>query len=297
MNALDLSALALNFDDVLIVPKPSDIKSRKDVSLRRVFKFNNGAEWTGVPIIAANMQNIGTPQVSKILSSYGMLTALNKEYFTGITPIDVFHTYGLKDTVSNWRKICLDVANGYMQNFVEYISEVRMYHPGAIIMAGNVVTPEGTKALVEAGADIVKVGLGSGSACLTREKTGVGYPQLQAVLDCSEVAYNMGAYICSDGGHRTPGDVAKSFVAGADFVMLGGMFAGTDETADELIGNAAGPFPALYKTVEGRRIFVPYKGTLSSVVEDLLGGLRSTCSYVGAHTIEQLGDAQFVLVR
>ncbi len=292
-----IQSRALDFDDVMIVPRKSSVRSRADVELNRKFVFKNGQTWEGIPIIASNMENIGTHEVATILSVYNMLTVLTKGTYDHQWTLNVFSTYGLGNTVRNHPLICLDVANGYMNEFVKYVSWVRKDFPSSVIMAGNVVTPEGTEALIMAGADIIKVGLGSGSACLTREKTGVGYPQLSAVIECAERAFPMGAYICSDGGHRTPGDVAKSFAAGADFVMLGNMFAGTDETSSYLVGNAVGTCASSYKTREGETIWAGYKGSLSSVVDDLLGGLRSACSYVGAHNLLEFQErAKFVRV-
>ena len=293
----------LDFDDVLIVPKPSSVASRQDVVLQRPFKFPYyDAELVlpVIPIIAANMYNIGTLSVAKKLLKHNIMTALVKEQKVLTRPgyreiVDgyVFETYGIEKKTITWPLICLDVANGYLNSFVDTVKYYRDFSPYIVIMAGNVVTPEGAERLVEAGANIVKVGLGSGAACTTRLKTGVGYPQLSAVLECAPVIHSRGAYLCSDGGHRTPGDVAKSFVAGADFVMLGSMLAGTDETGDRLYGNASKAAQGTlekYRAEEGREIGIPYKGTLDEVVQDLLGGLRSACTYVGASNLVELRE-------
>lgn len=285
---------ALDFDDVMIIPQYSNVKSRKDVNLNRKFQFNNGTSWEGIPIIAANMQNIGTVKVANILTQYNMLTALVKGTENAEQYVNTFETFGLNDPVDNENFISLDVANGHMKSFINYVANIRYWHPKALIMAGNVATMAGARQLANAGADIIKVGLGSGAACLTREKTGVGVPQLQAVMDCQ----NVDALICSDGGCRTPGDVAKAFAAGADFVMLGEMFSGTDVTGYELRGNSLVGTSYSYKTEEGKIMHCPYKGKLTEVVDDLLGGLRSACSYVGAHDLEEFQiKAKFIVVR
>ena len=297
----------LDFDDVLIVPCYSSLSSRSEVNLTISFMVNSGNEITCVPIIAANMHNIGTNEVAGILSDSGrLLTALTKG--TKVEESlrwDAFETYGMTEEVNPTPLICLDVANGYMDSFIDRVKSVRKEYPLAIIMAGNVVTREGVRSLIWAGADIIKVGLGSGAACLTREKTGVGYPQLSAVMECSDVisAYP-NVYLCSDGGHKTPGDVAKSFVAGADFVMLGSMLAGTKETGHWFYGNASkqarvGCIEKEYITVEGRLVDKPHsEKPLENVIKDILGGLRSACTYVGAHNLEELHtNGRFIRIK
>ncbi len=283
----------MDFKDVLIRPMPSTVNSRKDVSLVRKFIFKErNRTLSVVPIIAANMHNIGTEKVARTLIKHNMLTALVKgSYHPWDLDARVFATYGLEHIVGEPSLICLDVANGYMSSFVNKVKETRKKFPLAIIMAGNIATYPGMKALADAGADIVKVGIGSGSACTTRIKTGVGVPQLDALTDCVPYKQIMRVLLCSDGGHKTPGDVAKAFVAGADFVMLGGMFAGTNETGDEFYGSASKRAQgriAPYRAIEGRSLKVEKKGGLDDVVLDLLGGLRSACSYVGAHNLEEL---------
>ena len=295
--------LKLDFDDVLIVPQPSDVNSRAEVNLRRKFPFRNGQTIVGIPIIAANMKNIGTIPVAYKLKEHNIFTALTKGECT--TPSlweHAFETFGIGDTslLSN-KLLCLDVANGYTSEFVAWVAYVRKKYPTSIIMAGNVATGKGVRSLAEAGADIIKVGMGSGSACTTRIKTGVGVPQFSAVLVCAKAAHSLGVYICSDGGHRTPGDIVKSYAAGADFVMLGGMLCGTEETGQWLYGNASRQVQGeleKYKAEEGKAIPVKLRGSLDDVVLDILGGLRSSCSYVGAKNLEELHEkAEFVRVR
>jgi len=163
-----------------------------------------------------------------------------------------------------------------------------------------------TQELILAGADVVKVGIGPGSVCTTRIQTGVGYPQLSAVIECADAAHGLGGHIIADGGCTCPGDVAKAFGAGADFVMLGGMFAGHHESDGEITEinnkkfvqfygmssdtamNKHSGGVADYRSSEGRTVMVPYKGRVSVTVRDLLGGIRSTCTYVGASTLKQL---------
>ncbi len=133
------------------------------------------------------------------------------------------------------RYVCIDVANGYTESFVGFVAKFREAYPRITVMAGNVVTGEMTEELILSGADIVKVGIGPGSVCTTRSMTGVGYPQLSAVIECADAAHGLGGRICADGGCTTPGDVAKAFGGGADFVMLGGMLAGHDECAGDVV--------------------------------------------------------------
>lgn len=317
----------LDFSDVLIRPKRSVLKTRAEVSLEREFRFRHSqTTWQGVPIIAANMDHTGTFDMAKALSSHQLLTALDKfipiekwkEIATTHPQIfsHCFISIGLADTELNKLKeimditacpfICLDVANGYTERFVSFLEELRETYPKAVIMAGNVVTGEMVEELILSGADIVKIGIGPGSVCTTREKTGVGYPQLSAIIECADAAHGLGGQVCADGGCTTPGDVAKAFAAGADFVMLGGMFAGHDETLGEIITHEGKKYKrfygmssaeamerhhgsvADYRSSEGRSVDVPYRGPIKNTVLDILGGIRSTCTYVGAHRLKEL---------
>jgi GMP reductase len=224
--------------------------------------------------------------------------------------------------------VCIDIANGYSNHFAEHVKRVRDAFPNIVIIAGNVVTGEMTEELILAGADIVKVGIGPGSVCTTRIQTGVGYPQLSAVIECADAAHGLGGHIIADGGCTCPGDVAKAFAGGADFVMLGGMLAGHDEGGGETIikhyetneiiyqlgshldnhtrkietkefvqfygmsSDAANTkhFGGLkdYRSSEGREVLVPYRGAVEDTIQDLLGGIRSTCTYAGAMKLKQL---------
>ena len=318
----------LDFKDVLIEPQCSDLSSRSHVSLQRRFVFKNGASWQGVPVVAANMDTTGTFNVCKTLRENKILTAMNKFYIaedyvndptfksecqndmymvsTGIGEKDFKNLKGvLRETGCGM--ICIDVANGYMKSLFDYCKKVRTEYPDKIIVAGNVATKERVHELiVHGGVDIVKIGIGPGSACTTRVKTGVGVPQLSAVLECAEAAHRAGGFIMADGGITCPGDLAKAFGAGADFVMMGGQFAGHDENPGNVIEENGKKYKEFYgmssehamnkhyggmqkyRSSEGRYLRIPYKGCLQNTVDDFLGGLRSTCSYVGATTIEEL---------
>jgi len=306
--------LKLDYCDVLIRPKRSTLQSRKDVDLTRTFQFRNGRVWTGIPIVASNMDNVGTIEMSKVLSEYNMITCLSKHIQTnecgentalsfGMTELD---TETLGEGIGDIEFVCLDVANGYNEKFVDFVRWVRKVYPDTIIIAGNVVTAEQTEALILAGADIVKVGIGPGSVCTTRKITGVGYPQLSAVIECSDAAHGLGGHVMADGGCTCPGDIAKSFGAGADFVMLGGLLAGHDECGGEDMIDDGVRYKqfygmssdtamkkhnggvATYRASEGKTVQVPYRGPVADTVQQILGGLRSACTYVGAKNIKHL---------
>ncbi len=318
--------IKLDFKDVLIRPKRSTLSSRAEVSLKRTYTFKNSkTTWQGVPIIAANMDHTGTAAMAQALAPHTLLTALSK--FTSQTAwlalkktadtiSHVMVSAGVSDhdfqLIQEVMKavecpfICLDVANGYAQSFIDVVKRVRDAFPQKTILAGNVVTGEMVEELLIAGADIVKVGIGPGSVCTTRKQTGVGYPQLSAIIECADAAHGLRGHICADGGCVVPGDVAKAFAAGADFVMLGGMLAGHDECAGEIVENEGKKFKrfygmsskeamvkyhgqvAEYRSSEGKSVNVPYRGPVKETVLDVLGGVRSTCTYVGAHTLKEL---------
>ena len=312
--------IKLDFSDVLISPKRSQLTSRKDADLTRQFTFKHSThEWSGVPIIASNMDHTGTVAMAHVLMEYPMLTALCK--FVESTEWgwnkNIIRTIGLDQNLDNlpydsdtapW--ICLDVANGYTERFNDYVALMREHEAtkNKIIIAGNVCTPEATEQIILAGADIVKIGIGPGSVCTTRKMTGVGYPQLSATIECSDAAHGIGGHIITDGGCTVVGDIAKSFGAGADFVMLGGMLAGhwecawDDEEEDPEVtgtmtfyGMSSEEAQIKYygekkshRASEGKKVQVPYKGPVKNTVEEILGGLRSACTYAGAKTIKSL---------
>ena len=346
----------LDYKDVLIRPKRSTLKSRSEVDLERKFTFRNytpnfpnnctdDPHYTGIPVMAANMDGVGTFAMADALSKQGIFTCLVKTY-TAEELINFFYGDGLYRTdlvamsigtgaadfeklcavydkcEDNLKYVCIDIANGYSEHFAEHVREVRKRFPHLVIIAGNVVTGEMTEELILAGADIVKVGIGPGSVCTTRIQTGVGYPQLSAIIECADAAHGLGGHVIADGGCTCPGDVAKAFAAGADFVMLGGMLAGHDEGGGEVIAKyyrtnqlqhdgvnlvveekrfvkfygmsskAANDkhFGGLkdYRASEGRTVLVPYRGSVADTVQEILGGVRSTCTYAGASQLKHL---------
>jgi GMP reductase len=348
------SDIKLDFDDVLLVPKRSKTASRIEVDVEREFHFyHSNQKWLGVPIMIANMDTTGTFDMAQSMSKFNAITCLHKHYK------HTDYVYKLKNHKTYWfsmgikqddlnkldeyiRKtdmipnLCIDVANGYTDDFVNFCKRVREgLGAEPIILAGNVCTPEMVQELIlHGGVDIVKVGIGPGSACTTRLKTGVGYPQLSAIEECSHAAHGLKSgdkrlgLICADGGCRTPSDVVKAFAANADFVMLGGMFAGTEECEGDweyqwkcrsagIAGQFWQDFDPKYETEkrktfltfygmsshkaqakyggvkdyrssEGRTMRIPYKGLASDVMLDTLGGIRSACAYVGANCIKDL---------
>jgi GMP reductase len=324
-----LDDVKLDYADVLIRPKRSTLTSRKQVDLYRNFIFKNGKEWIGVPIVAANMDTIGTLEMGEALSKHSMLTCLSKHishlnYGDSFGDNNLAISFGMNedaemqlltnDGASNLSEFakhkpffCLDVANGYTQRFVDFVKDVKDKWPEKIIIAGNVVTAEMTEALILAGADIVKIGIGPGSVCTTRKKAGVGFPQLSAVMECADAAHGLNGFIMADGGCQCPGDIAKAFGAGADFVMLGGMLAGHEECAGEVVTDDSGASHkvfygmssdtamkkhsggvATYKASEGKTVKVSCRGAVENTLQDIMGGVRSACTYTGARTIKQL---------
>ena len=319
--------IKLDYSDVLFRPKRSTLKSRKDVDLNRKYTFKHSRlSWKGIPIIASNMDGVGEIDVAKKLTSHKLMTALTKQH--DINQIGTIYKKNIffdsialscgtsKDSYNRlnsilkkypkFKFICIDVANGYSENFSNFVSEVRKKYPKKTIIAGNVVTADMTQELVLSGADIVKVGIGPGSVCTTRIQTGVGYPQLSAVMECADAAHGLGAHIIADGGCTCPGDVAKGFGAGADFVMLGGMLAGHKEGGGDIIEEKGSKYIefygssseeanekhygglANYRSSEGKKVKIQMKNSLDSTIRDILGGVRSSCTYVGASSLKQL---------
>jgi GMP reductase len=355
--------LRLDYKDVLIRPKRSTLKSRQQVALNRNFSFRNyqpgypdncagGPHYNGIPIMAANMDGVGTFEMADVLGAQSIFTCLVKTY-TAEELIEFFDGDGLNRTdysamsigtstedfeklcavysrvADNLKYVCMDIANGYSEHFGEQVRKVRSQFPHVVIIAGNVVTGEMTEELILAGADVVKVGIGPGGMCTTRIKTGVGYPQLSAVIECADAAHGLGGHIIADGGCTTSGDVAKAFAAGADFVMLGSMLAGHDQGGGEVISKwyETGEiipvkdnktitefipkreqkhfvqfygmssetankkhFGGLkdYRSSEGRTALVPYRGCVETTLQEILGGLRSSCTYAGAQELKHL---------
>ena len=363
--------IKLDYSDVLIRPKRSTLGSRKMVRVERKFKFRNYKSkdltveqirdeynYEGVPIMASNMDGVGTFEMADVLARQHIFTCLVKTYSaTQLVEFfddpdkpqrieNVAYSMGITEEDHNkWRLVyeqapdikyvCIDVANGYSERFLDYVKQFRELYPNIVIIAGNVVTADQTQELILNGADIVKVGIGPGSVCTTRIQTGVGYPQLSAVIECADAAHGLGGHIIADGGCTCPGDVAKAFAGGADFVMLGGMLAGHDQGGGNIItkhfangeytqqddgsyvphfeqkhfvqfygmsSDAANTkhFGGLkdYRASEGREVLVPYRGDVANTVQTILGGVRSTCTYAGALKLKQLSKcATFVRVN
>lgn len=349
----------LDYNNVLIRPKRSTLGSRSDVDLTRKYTFLNakpldGEHYHGIPIMAANMDGVGTFQMAETFAELGLFVCLVKSYpkhelkvwieeigasisnywaySMGISNEDYSKFDAVYSAVpkGSIKYICIDVANGYSERFVDYVKNIRNKYPELIIIAGNVVTGEMTEQLLLSGADWVKIGIGQGSVCTTRLQAGVGYPQLSAVIECADAAHGLGGHVIADGGCVYPGDVSKAFAGGADAVMLGGMFSGTDQGGGEVITKTyltdeiVSPnhlsvndglfnrrieekkfvqfygmssetankkhFGGLkdYRASEGRTILVDYKGDVKNIVQEILGGIRSTCTYVGASSLKQL---------
>jgi GMP reductase len=318
----------LDFKDVLFRPKRSSLTSRNDVMLTREYKFANNLSWSGIPIMVANMDTVGTFKMALACSKYKMITCIHKHYsvadwenFTNsltaselsdIVPY-IVPTFGveLKNiheilSVFPATMICLDVANGYTEAFVNVVQTVKTMYPNKILIAGNVVTSEMVEQLIVSGADIVKCGIGSGSVCTTRKQTGVGYPQLSAVIECADAAHGLNGRIISDGGCTCPGDFAKAFGGGADFVMSGGFFAAHDEcngsssdddssskysfygmSSEEAMNKYSGGVSS-YRSSEGKCVSLASKGPVEGTIFDLLGGIRSACTYTGSKTLKEL---------
>lgn len=336
--------IKLDYSDVLIRPKRSTLKSRKDVNLQRELKFLHSKKtWSGIPIMAANMADTGTFSMAKTLSKHNIITTLHK-YYSVLdlekelpefnNPKYLAYTMGIrdedfgkldeiikKDLQKYFDFVCLDVPNGYLERFADCVKRVRSLLPDHILIAGNVVTNEMVEQLLLQGADIVKVGIGSGAACLTRRKAGVGYPQLSAVIECADAAHGITSdtgygLIIADGGAVYPSCVGKAFCAGADFVMMGSMFAGYDQSEGDIIEEDGKKFKVhfgsssntalekfyggvdAHRASEGRTVKIPYKGDVNYFVQDLLGSLRSTGTYIGARRLKEFPKrATFILVN
>jgi GMP reductase len=320
----------LDFDDVLIVPQFSDVTSRSQVNITTTITGKWGSTITGVPIIAANMDGVGTFSMHDALKKHEMFTAITKHHTLDdwLAQKDISHaflTIGMSDDdldkaldVSSYMlakqakpKIVIDVANGYMNIFYDFISRVREAIPDAFIMAGTVVTPEAVERAILAGADLARVGIGTGAVCTTRRVTGVGYPQFSALMECVPAATAVGGGVQSDGGCVYPGDFSKALAAGAKMVMAGSIFAGHDESEQEIhsgkvIFYGMSSHAAQqkhnqvkkYRASEGRVVEIPYKGLVEHTVIDILGGIRSTCAYIGAKNISDISKkANFIQVH
>jgi GMP reductase len=317
----------LDYDDVLLLPKRSSVNSRKAAKIVVTYDFKWGQKfYIGCPITAANMVGVGTIEVAKAMEDLNMLVFLTRQerdkFYTAdnteVPPKNAVPTFGISDDEFSKLKflleeycyypayICIDVANGYTDAFLEFIKRVReeLNYEGVLI-AGNVVTPERTQELILSGVDIVKIGIGPGSNCTTRIMSGIGVPQLSAVMQCAEAAKQVGGHIIADGGIKNPGDAVKAFAAGASFIMLGGYLAGHDESGQEIIdvdgkkyvefyGNSSHKAQSIsgeiksYRTSEGRHTRIPYKGPIQNTLDELLGGIRSGMTYTGSKSLKEL---------
>jgi len=289
---------------------------------------NSGKQMNFLPIFASNMDGVGTFSMAKVLQEYKMMTVITKttgieewrkavgngvrlQSVSVCTGTNVMWDKEAQDwktmqevlrSFPDIKMITIDVANAYHQNMVDFIAKVRDQYPTKIIVAGNVVTPEMTEELIINGADVVKIGIGPGSVCTTRTMTGVGVPQFSAILDCADAANGVDGHIMADGGCVFPGDIAKAFGGGAHMVMIGGMLAGHDESEQEVVDGKIefygmssdrarekhGKRKDGYRGNEGRLISLPSRGPAKSTVEDILGGVRSACTYIGARRLKDM---------
>jgi GMP reductase len=340
-----INEVMLDYCDVLLKPKRSTMESRKDVDLTRTFSFYHSSKtWSGIPIMTANMASCGTFSTAKILSKHKIITTFHKyytiedykEFFSSFSNPDyVSYTLGIRDRdieqlnvmihfglMKNFSFVCIDVPNGYLERFLETIRLVRKLLPEHIIIAGNVVSNEMTEEIILNGADIVKVGIGPGSACTTRKMTGVGYPQLSAVIECSDAAHGISnpggqcGLIIADGGQVHPSCIAKAYCGGADFNMCGSLFSGFEESGGETVEKEGKLYKEYYgsssnkamltnygqkeshRASEGRYTLIPHKGNMEYFLNDLFGSLRSTGTYIGARKLKEFAKrATFIRVN
>lgn len=347
-----LSGVYLDYSDILIRPKMGiNLNSRRDVNLQRVFKFKHGQTRTGLGVFNANMATVGNTDVASHLLARGMFATLHKHYSTdeighflqnANVPLDnLFLTIGLKnidddiqklhalESEYGWTKsqnICIDAPNFYIPKALEILARVRDEFPNSVIMAGNIASPDICLKMLDY-ADVIKCGIGSGSACLTRRQTGCGVPMVSLILECADVAHSVSGHICADGGIVDVGDISKAFCLNSDFVMAGGIFAGTDESAGDIIekhfqtneivdghpvvcvkyfkqyygmsseyaNNKFAGGMADYKTSEGRELQVPYTGDIDKILQDICGGVASCCTYIGAASVKHMSKCATII--
>ena len=330
--------IQIDFSDVLLKPKRSLLSSRKEVILERTFKgVHFPLEFTIVPIVVSNMSSITTWEMAEEAVKHNIIIAMDKfksasDWISRKEWIEqnnknIWYTFGIRngeyEAFKELKKqvdlkfVMIDVPNGYIEDFSRFVRKVREENPTLFITVGNVVSGEMVQELILNGADVVKCGIGGGANCSTRLVTGVGRPQLSCVIDCSDSAHGNNGYVMSDGGIRTVGDFSKAFCAGADFVMAGSFFAGTDECEGEILSEGINKRYKVnygmssshamkkhyggqesHRASEGFVTKVPYKGKVSKVLSELFGGLRSTGTYIGAKTIKNFPKcATFYLVN
>ena len=350
-----LSETYLDYSDILIRPKMGiNLNSRKDVNLQRVFKFKHGQTRTGLGVFNANMATVGNFVIAKKLLARGMFATIHKHYTAdeigaflescrseGILVDNLFISIGLKNTDDEiqklkeleskygWispRNICIDAPNFYIQKALDVLERVRTEFPDSVIMAGNIASGDICLKLLDY-ADIIKCGIGSGSACLTRKQTGCGTPMVSLILECADIAHSVNGHICADGGIVDIGDICKALCLNADFVMAGGMFAGTDEAEGDIIekhyetneivdgapviqtkqfkayygmsseyaNNKFAGGMSNYKTSEGRELLIPYTGALDKILQDITGGIASCCTYIGAASVKHMAKCATII--
>lgn len=347
-----LSEVYLDYSDILIRPKMGiNLNSRKDVNLQRLFKFKHGQTRTGLGVFNANMSTVGNFVVAKKLLARGMFATIHKHYSgdeignfikNSDVPLDnLFITIGLKNIDSeieklkileekyNWkssRNICIDAPNFYIPKALDALKTVRAAFPDSVIMVGNIASSDICLKLLDY-ADIIKCGIGSGSACLTRRQTGCGTPMVSLILECADIAHSVGGHICADGGIVDVGDICKAFCLNSDFVMAGGIFAGTDEAEGQMIekhyetseivdgvrviqtkyfkayygmsseyaNNKFAGGMGNYKTSEGRELMIPYTGAIDKILQDIAGGIASCCTYIGASTVKHMSKCATII--
>ena len=350
-----LHEINLDYSDILIRPKMGiNLNSRKDVNLQRIFKFKHGQTRTGLGVFNANMATVGNFSVAAKLLARGMFATLHKHYSVDEIggfikeskkeniPLDnLFITIGLKNTDAEieklkeleskygWnspRNICIDAPNFYIQKALDVLARVRHEFPDSVIMAGNIASGDICLKLLDY-ADIIKCGIGSGSACLTRKQTGCGTPMVSLIVECADIAHSVGGHICADGGIVDVGDIAKAFCLNSDFIMAGGMFAGTDEAegsviekhfetneiidgkhviqtkffkqyygmSSEYANNKFAGGMSNYKTSEGRELLIPYTGSIDKVLQDITGGIASCCTYIGATSVKHMSKCATII--
>jgi GMP reductase len=350
-----LSEEYLDYSDILIKPKMGiNLNSRRDVNLQRVFKFKHGQTRTGLGVFNANMATVGNFAIAKKLLARGMFATIHKHYSVeeiggfldacrseNISIDNLFITIGLKNASEqiqklkdlesnyNWigaRNICIDAPNFYISKAWDMLADVRHEFPDAVIMVGNIASGDVCLKLLD-NADIIKCGIGSGSACLTRKQTGCGTPMVSLIMECADIAHSVNGHICADGGIVDVGDICKAFCLNADFIMAGGMFAGSDEAEGEIVekqyqtnelqdgrnliqikkfkqyygmsseyaNNKFAGGMCNYKTSEGRELLIPYTGSLDKILQDISGGIASCCTYIGAAAIKNMSKCATII--
>ena len=350
-----LTETNLDYSDILIKPKMGDnLNSRKEVNLIREYKFKRNQIRKGLGIFNANMATVGNFETAKCLLKAGMFATLHK-FYTSEEIVDfmrecqeekidysnLFISIGIKNGIREldklkeiedgamWFKpnICIDAPNFYIDKAFEVLEHCRELYPESVIMCGNIASGDVIHRLLQY-ADILKIGIGSGAVCTTRKMTGCGVPMVSNILECADIAHSVGGMICADGGITEVGDICKAFCLNSDFVMIGGMFAGTDEAEGEIIekcfktneytfetidkpysldpiyeykkyklyygmsstlaNNKFAGGMSNYKASEGREVLIPYTGSLDKILQDIRGGIASACTYIGASKVKDM---------